>query len=702
MIFDTHVAVDWSARSQPSPAKPAADAIWIGVVRGGVAELPTYHRTRAAALEAIAALIWEDRVAGRRILVGFDFPFGWPRGLAAHLTGEARARDLWRWFAGRIEDAPDNANNRYDVAEAVNRALPGVGPYWSKSHRDRWAEIPFTDLRDGHGLPRRRLIEEQVRGAKEVWQLAGAGSVGSQAILGVAALERLAAETGAEVWPFDTGLTVPEGDAVLAEIYPSLFNDAVKTRLGDGDIKDAVQVAVTAERIAQWDREGTLASLLSPTVEQPEVIAREEGWILGVPGAVASTPKLSNDCFALPPGVDWTPVDEALERLRAGLIPIAEVEQVPVAQAGGRVLAVAVVARRSNPPAANAAVDGYAFAAAGLAGPVRLPLAPGRAAAGAPFDGTVPPGHALRILTGAVLPEGADTIVLQEDVAVEDGAVRFEARLKPCANVRPAGEDAEAGAEVLAAPLLLRPQDLALASAVGVDRLAVRKPLRVAVLSTGDEVVEPGSAARPGAIFDANRPMLLDLVRRWGYAPVDLGIARDREGEVRAALQRGAAEADAILTSGGASAGDEDHISALLTAEGSVSTWRIAVKPGRPLALGMWQGTPVFGLPGNPVAAFVCTLIFARPALGLMAGAGWQVPQPLWLPAAFEKRKKPGRREYLRARVRDGQVEVFASEGSGRVSGLSWAEGLCELPDDGLDVKPGTPVRYLPFEAFGL
>ncbi len=179
-----------------------------------------------------------------------------------------------------------------------------------------------------------------------------------------------------------------------------------------------------------------------------------------------------------------------------------------------------------------------------------------------------------------------------------------------------------------------------------------------------------------------------------------MGRAADDRATVRASLETAAQQANVILTSGGASAGDEDHISALLRDSGAMQEWRIALKPGRPLALGVWQGVPVFGLPGNPVAALVCTLIFARPAMAALSGAGWFEPQGFTVPAAFEKRKKPGRREYLRARICDGRAEVFKSEGSGRISGLSWAEGLVELPDGAVHVRPGDPVRYLPFGSF--
>ena len=156
------------------------------------------------------------------------------------------------------------------------------------------------------------------------------------------------------------------------------------------------------------------------------------------------------------------------------------------------------------------------------------------------------------------------------------------------------------------------------------------------------------------------------------------------------------------MTSGGASAGDEDHVSALLREAGAMTLWRVAVKPGRPLALGMWRGTPVFGLPGNPVAAMVCSLVFVHPALARLAGGGWPEPQGFDVPAAFSKRKKPGRSEYLRARIRDGRAEVFASEGSGRISGLAWAEGLVALPHEACEIAPGDPVRYIPFASFGL
>ncbi|MGG7567171.1 molybdopterin-binding protein [Rhodovulum sp. DZ06] len=507
-------------------------------------------------------------------------------------------------------------------------------------------------------------------------------------------------EHGLAVWPFDAA----EGHALAVELLSAMLAPDFAAAGAAAGADDDAAALMLAEALAGLQEGGAL-SALAP-LPRPAILCEGRAELLraALPAAV-QPPRLKDDCFAMPQGVDWIPVDEALAKLRAGLSPVTGTEFLPPAAALGRPLAAPARAARSNPPAPNSAVDGYGFAhAATGAGVQRLPLVDGRAAAGGPYEAAVPPGMAIRILTGAILPEGVDTVVLEEDCARDGAAVVFDGPVKPRANTRRAGEDVEAGAEALPAGHVLRAPDVALLTALGVDTVAVRRPLRVAVLSTGDELMEAGEAdAGPHRIYDANRPMLLALLRGWGCKAVDLGRAPDDESAIAAALDRGATGADVILTSGGASAGDEDHVSRLLRTRGDLQSWRIALKPGRPLALAQWNGAMVFGLPGNPVAALVCALVFARPALSLMGGAGWRAAQGFTVPAAFSKRKKPGRREYLRARLNaEGAAEVFASEGSGRISGLSWAEGLVELPDGAVDVAPGDPVRFLPYAGFGI
>jgi len=412
---------------------------------------------------------------------------------------------------------------------------------------------------------------------------------------------------------------------------------------------------------------------------------------------------LRNDCFALPPGVNWTPVEEALERLRSRLHPVVETEHaVPLSRVNGRILASDVYAPRAHPPSNNSAVDGYALAGPVTDVPCTLPLVDGRSAAGEPFKGQVPAGHAIRILTGAVIPAGTDTVVLEEDCEVRDGQLYLNGTLKAGANARKAGEDIQAQDRILIAGTRLTPTQISVLASVGVESVDVYQKLRVGVLSTGDEVKPVGATVTDWQIYDANRPMLSALVSQLGYELVDLGHALDRADEVKSALETGAQECDLILTSGGVSAGDEDHVSKTLKAHGDISNWRIAIKPGRPLALAMFQGTPVVGLPGNPVAAWVCALRFGAPAMALLAGGEWFEPQAYVMPANFSKNKKPGRSEMLRARVRDGQVEVFGSEGSGRVTGLAWSEGLVELDESAQQIEPGTPVRFIPYGSFGL
>jgi len=417
---------------------------------------------------------------------------------------------------------------------------------------------------------------------------------------------------------------------------------------------------------------------------------------------MVTPPPLKNDCFALPPGVDWTPVDDALAQLKSALRCVVSTERVDISDARNRFVAQDLTAPRPSPPKANSAVDGYGFAGslAKVDGVVRLDLNPERAAAGVPLQSRVALGQAVRILTGAQLPDGVDTVVLQEDVATDGKEVVFHGPLKLGANTRKAGEDVHSEDVVLTTGQRLRPTDLSLAASVGISKIECFRSLCIGVLSTGDEVCDVTKTAAPHQIYDANRPMLLSLIAAWGFVAVDLGHVNDDRNQLRERLNHAQNNVDVLLTSGGASAGDEDHLSALLSETGSIEFWRIAVKPGRPLAMGMWRAMPIFGLPGNPVAAATCAMIFARPSFNVLGGGHWMTPQSYWVKANFEKRKKPGRREYLRARLSGDQVEVFKSEGSGRISGLSWANGLVELPDHAVTILHGDFVKFIPFGSF--
>ncbi len=698
MTFDTVLMVDWSGGNDRGPT-PKKDAIWVCAARAGMSEEPVYLRNRQVAEDWIAAFLTAERAAGRRVLAGFDFAFGYPVGFGKTLTGSDDPFAIWDWFAERVEDAP-GSNNRFDLAGQINGLFSGLGPFWGNGLKRDIADLPRKGRdRNGHQMPERRKAEEHAKGAFPVWQLSGAGAVGSQVIMGLPMLVRLRQRFAASVWPFEPLIS----DIAIVEIWPSLISKAVAASQPEGRIKDAHQVWLLAQTIS-----GLPDTDLDRLLKTPP---NPEGSILGLGHEQMLTdaalgklvpPPLKNDCFAMPQGAYWTPVDDALAHLKAQLRSVTGTEDLPVSEAAGRFLAQDVKAMRSHPPAPNAAVDGYGFAGPAGEGAQNYRLVDGRSAAGQPYPGSVPMGQAIRILTGANLPDGVDTVVLQEDVKTGNGQVAFHGPLKRGANARAAGEDMQAGSVIMRAGRRLTPADLATITAAGVGRVNLRKRLRVGVLSTGDELRDAGADTDPGHIYDANRPMLCATVRGWGYDTIDLGRAPDDRPVLQGMLDDAASSCDVILTSGGASAGDEDHMSALLGGTGTLALWRMAIKPGRPLALGLWQDTPVFGLPGNPVAAMVCALIFAQPALQVLAGGEWNDPQGFMVPAGFSKSKKDGRREYLRARINDGRAEIFASEGSGRVSGLSWATGLVELGDQAQQIAPGDPVKFLPFGSFNL
>ena len=416
---------------------------------------------------------------------------------------------------------------------------------------------------------------------------------------------------------------------------------------------------------------------------------------------MSTTKKLKNDCFALPAGVDWTPLDDALMHLETSLSPIIETEALPINLTVGRILASDLKAGSDSPPFSNSAVDGYAFGFADAGGKY-LELKQGRSAAGHPFSQTIDKGQAIRIFTGAVLPAGTDTVVLQEDVQLEGNKIYFENSLQLGANTRTIGEDIKKG-QVMAFKRDLMTAFMAASSiASGIKRAQVYRKLRIGIFSTGDELIDFEQPLKFGSVFDVNSPMLASLLTAWGYEVLELGKIPDKLEVLRDKLNKASETFDVLITSGGASAGDEDHLASILNSEGQVTEWRIAIKPGRPMAMGFWHDTPIFGLPGNPVAAATCALIFVRPALSKFSGGNWIVPQAYYMPAAFEKTKKAGRREFLRARVSNNNLEIFKSEGSGLTSGLAWATGFVELPDGEISIGFGDKVKYIPFSSFDL
>jgi molybdopterin molybdotransferase len=416
---------------------------------------------------------------------------------------------------------------------------------------------------------------------------------------------------------------------------------------------------------------------------------------------MSTAKKLKNDCFALPPGVDWTPLDEALFHLENSLTPIVETEVLPMDLAVGRILAIDLQAVSDSPPFSNSAVDGYAFRFSD-ASEKYLELKKGRAAAGHPFSHAIEKGQALRIFTGAVLPVGADTVVLQEDVQVKGDKIYFGNSIKIGANSRKAGEDIMRGQTIAFKRDRITTFIAASSISSGIKRASFYRKLKVGVFSTGDELIDFKQPLKFGSVFDVNSPMLASLLTAWGYEVSELGKIPDNLEVLRDKLNKASETFDVLITSGGASAGDEDHLASILNSEGKVTEWRVAIKPGRPMAMGFWQDTPIFGLPGNPVAAATCALIFVRPALSKFSGGNWIEPQAYYMPAAFEKTKKPGRREFLRARVSDNNVKIFKSEGSGLTHGLAWATGFVELPDEEITIRIGDKVKYIPFASFDL
>lgn len=387
-------------------------------------------------------------------------------------------------------------------------------------------------------------------------------------------------------------------------------------------------------------------------------------------------------------------VDEAVARLLAKARVLAGIQSAGLDDGLGRVLAEDIVSRIDVPPADNSAMDGYALRAEDWCGPeTALPISQ-RVVAGSP-PRPLRPGTAARIFTGAEIPPGADVVVIQEHCRTDGQSVLMESVGDTGANIRPRGQDIRDGATVLRAGHRLRAQDLGLIASLGIAGFAARQRLKVAIVCTGEELVEPGDEAGPGQIYNSNRHLLKAMMTGWGFEVMDFGVAPDDPGAIREILARASSDADVIVTTGGVSVGEEDHVKAVVESLGHIDLWRVAVKPGKPFAFGDVLGTPFLGLPGNPVSTFVTALIIARPYLFACQGISGREPRAAKHKALFG-RKAPKRLEYLRGRLREDGVEIFGQQSSGVLFSTCWGDCLVVQPE-GQEIGPGDVVDVITY-----
>ena len=414
---------------------------------------------------------------------------------------------------------------------------------------------------------------------------------------------------------------------------------------------------------------------------------------------------LTNDCFAGTQNLITS--EEALQILMEKVTPIAGLESVILRNGCGRILAENVVSPINVPQYTNSAVDGYAVYFNDLH-PKKHTVLPigGHAAAGHPLGRTAHPGEAIRIFTGAPMPKGLDTVMMQEDCTKIDDAITVMPGIKQGANCRTAGEDVKAKSKILTKGLRLQPQDIGLAAAIGRTELQVFKPISVGVFSTGDELREPGSALLPGQIFDSNRFTIISALERLGCEVEDLGILPDQEDDIAKSIKKSAKIFNLLVTSGGMSVGDEDHVRKVIESNGVLHFWRLAIKPGRPVSLGQIKvgnrTTPFIGLPGNPVAAMVTFILIGRPLVLRLNGVKEIAPTVFRIPVEFEYKKKKGRREYVRVQLTVGddgvtRAQKHGASGAGILSSLVGADGLLDLPESMSQLDSGNIANFLPF-----
>ncbi|MEJ2255905.1 MAG: molybdopterin molybdotransferase MoeA [Woeseiaceae bacterium] len=412
------------------------------------------------------------------------------------------------------------------------------------------------------------------------------------------------------------------------------------------------------------------------------------------------------DCCADGHAGPALPLADALSRILAEVRPVSGAEMLPVRDALGRVLFADIRSSIDVPSHTNSAMDGYALDGGELAAGEEVRLAViGTAAAGQPFEGEVARGQCVRIMTGATIPPGTDSVVMQENVTRDGDTAIIRGRQKPGQHVRQAGEDIAAGTVALHAGTRLMPAELGLLASLGIGEVSVRRSPRVAFFSTGDELRGVGETLGPGQIYDSNRYTIHGMLTRLGVATCDMGVVRDERKAVEDAFMEAARQADVVITSGGVSVGDADYVTQTLERMGSVGFWKVAMKPGRPLAFGHIEDALFFGLPGNPVSVMATFYQLVQPALQVLSGLAEPVP-PVTVTAlaAAPLRKKPGRREFQRGvlvRDEDGRLLVHSgSQGSGILSSMSNANCFIVLPEDAGHVAAGDEVTVQPFAAF--
>lgn len=389
-------------------------------------------------------------------------------------------------------------------------------------------------------------------------------------------------------------------------------------------------------------------------------------------------------------------IDDALSIILSAAPQAVEQEVVYLEHAVGRVLAESPIAAVDVPPADNSSMDGYAVHSSALSMSSKVDFSVSQRIPAGKAPEPLLSGSVARIFTGAEIPKGADTVVIQENVELVDGKVIMTGPVTAGQNIRAKGQDIKAGKAFLRKGMRLQAADVGVLASTGLDSIAVYRPIKVAILSTGDELVSPGEALAPGQIYNSNRFVLTSLLSQMGCVPIDIGNVADTAEAVDEALMQAAEQADCIISTGGVSVGEEDHVKQCVENLGKLEVWRLKIKPGKPLAFGRVQHTPFFGLPGNPASALITFCLLARPFLMRMQGADYIPPLAFEVPADFEHVKPGVRQEYLRARMEQGRIKVFKNQSSGVLSSASWSNGLAVIPPNTV-VNSGDMVSFIPF-----